>query len=234
MATEQRRHQSSVMWLKRCRPLPSRLLHCCAKVTAGREGAGLACAAGDTKRSLQTSHRSTQTKRYSCNSGAAVQQSAGSVGGFNKKRVSLCALLDFGSAKKGGQVSASTTCNKKKVITKFHVQVDAAVHELHRSFLLIARRLWRRLLEFGAQDEKHAARLRFPTCRHKYNPVSAQCQLKNHQVPRAVTHSFPLSISCLFITCVTKNTHLKWWYCFLKDQSHLFLSFSFLFFSVNV
>lgn len=81
---------------------------------------------------------------------------------------------------------------------------------------------------------REAARLRFPTCRHKYNPVSAQCQLKNHQVPRAVTHSFPLSISCLFITCVTKNTHLKWWYCFLKDQSHLFLSFSFLFFSVNV
>lgn len=77
-------------------------LHCCVKVTAGPEGAGLACAAGDTKRSLQTSHRSTQTKRYSCNSGAAVQQSAGSVGGFNKKRVSLCALLDFGSAKGAG------------------------------------------------------------------------------------------------------------------------------------
>lgn len=102
VATVQRRRQSSVMWLKRCRPLPSRLSHCCAKVTAGREGAGLACAAGDTKRSLQTGHRSTQTKRYSCNSGAAVQQSAGSVGGFNKKRVSLCAPLDFGSAKKRG------------------------------------------------------------------------------------------------------------------------------------
>lgn len=100
VATVQRRHQSSVMWLKRCRPLPSRL---CTevKVTAGREGAWLACAAGDTKRSLQTSHRSTQTKRYSCNSGAAEQQSAGSVGGFSKKRVSLCALLDFGSAKRG-------------------------------------------------------------------------------------------------------------------------------------
>lgn len=89
-------------------------LHCCVDVTTGRESEALASAAGASRRSLQTSSRSTQTKRYSCNSGAAVQQSAGSVGGFNKKRVSLCALLDFGAAK-GTSLRADDMQTKKKI-----------------------------------------------------------------------------------------------------------------------
>lgn len=88
-------------------------LHGCVDVTTGRESEALASAAG-ARRSLQTSRRSTQTKRYSCNSGAAVQQSAGSVGGFNKKRVSLCALLDFGAAK-GTSLRADDMQTKKKI-----------------------------------------------------------------------------------------------------------------------
>lgn len=72
--------------------LPSGL-HCCEKVTASRQSE-----AGKRRgrpNVIRTSYRSTQTKRYSCNFGAAVQQSAGNVGGFNKKWVSLCAQLDF-------------------------------------------------------------------------------------------------------------------------------------------
>lgn len=68
-------------------------LHCCEKVTASRQRE-----AGKRRGQpnvIRTSYRSTQTKRYSCNFGAAVQQSAGNVGGFNKKWVSLCAQLDF-------------------------------------------------------------------------------------------------------------------------------------------
>lgn len=41
--------------------------------------------------SHRPSHRSAQTKCFSCSFGAAVeQQAAGNVGGFNKKWVSLC------------------------------------------------------------------------------------------------------------------------------------------------
>lgn len=102
------------------RPLPCRV-----EVTTSRESAPLASTAGAIRRSLQTSHRSTQTKRYSCNSGAAVQQSAGSVGGFQQETSFTLCSVGFWRCKKD-EFASRRYATKKSI--KFHVQVDVTVH----------------------------------------------------------------------------------------------------------